>query len=178
MLSTISNISSVATVILFIFYFLGRILNIKVEEKPSTERLVRCTFTNPHNPETCLILGDSFNGEVIDTISLRKNSHEGFILYSSVAMEKVEVFSIDYKEFPFKTNETLCCNYKTSIPTGYGLLFQVELSEGFPEYKIVVTRCDYRKTEILISENNKNGILDIGNKTKHTFLSLLYYITK
>lgn len=117
-----------------------------VEKSPGSERLIRCTFDDPDNLESYSTYDNDFKNKIVSSICLTEKSYEGCILFSSVPIKKVEVFPVCSRYKIFKKNAKPYCKYNKPISPGYGILFQVGLPEGMPQYKAVITRFDYRKT--------------------------------
>jgi len=166
-LNIIANISSIATIILFIFYFVGRIIIILKEIKLVCEK-IELFITNDD---------EIFNKyKIVDDISLDDDCIEYMIITPcDKSYNWIKVFKYDDTELKKKT-----CKYyrKDILNKGHSIKINANIAETIPKYLVQFERSDYIVGEMIIAHNGKNGIQEEMIKCNHTIKSILYYILK
>jgi hypothetical protein len=163
----ISEISSIATLILFGLYFIGRILTMHVERNIRNIRVESYYKDMPFD-----------NYDIVDEEMIDECDYEGIIITPLSDLNYIRIVKCIWNEKKGKLIEgKVIYEYKNLI-TDYSLLVKIALPCGMPTYKLYFQRCDYMKGEMYIAENGKNGILSEGLKMKHTIKSRIYYIVR
>ncbi|MFD3261368.1 hypothetical protein ACE3MQ_22495 [Paenibacillus lentus] len=162
LISTISFISSISTLILFIAYIFGRLYMIK-----------KVQFTLPVNIDL------SYQGEieglkVVNEYDLGANNSETIYLYSSEPLRWIKIYEYDYEN---SENGTLVIQHDL-LKDGYAIKINTYLPCGVPNYILEYQRFDYIQGQMLIGENGKNGVLEEHLSTKYTLRSYFYYLVK
>lgn len=164
-------ISSVATLVLFVFYFIGRFWAIKkrstlmledfeLENIPNTTEL-------ENNADYYYELDGSRYGEIIS-------------MHSKQPLLWVKVFSPVYDENGHsisakKVNEV--ASFDGIIPEGKPIYLKTDILEGFPRYKVVFRRFDYFIGSFEIACNGRVGGMSPLNYTlKPSIKGFLYYL--
>lgn len=164
MVDKISLFSSVATLILFVFYFIGRIITIV-----SVKRI--------WNDKVVLDEGNYEKYEVIDDVGVDENSNVRYgILLSKGGIRDLKVFNVacDQDNLPTKKGELLYTNSFLNIDQA--IAFCVETGDLFPTLIIEYTTFDYMKVRIEWRDNLKSGVFGEFIQPQHTLKSFCYYL--
>ena len=164
MIDKISFLSSVATLILFVFYFIGRIITIL-----STKRIWKDK----------VIIGNSDYSEyeVIDDVVL--GEHDGTrygILISKEGIRNLKVYSIDYDVKKLKMQKRKQLYFNPFINIDQAVAFEVETGELFFTLMIEYTTFDYMKVVLEWRDNLKSGVFGEFVRPRHTIKSFCYYL--
>jgi hypothetical protein len=166
MQNIIANIASIATIILFIFYFIGRFIIIKKEKNGIYEQ-IDLYITNSEN------IFKKY--KIVDEIVLDENSSEYMIITPT---EKMYNWIKIYK---YNGNELVkeeCLWSKDNLSKNHSIKIKAYIVERVPKYIIKFERSDYMTGEIFVVHNGKNVIQEEMIKCKHTLKSILYYVLK
>lgn len=164
----IGDISSIATLVLFVFYFLGRFWTMYKNMKFQTE-----------------ILGIDMKGiGNVDNPDFDLNGLEIVKLKSSENLSYVEVWECNYveKKGAYRLIKTIKkCSRKMNIPKGKELLIKCTVPEGIPTHMVVFERFDGLRGSFAIGYDGRqegNGVIAIDYRTQITFKALMYNILK
>jgi hypothetical protein len=167
----LSDIASIATLILFIFYFLGRTWTIQ------KEKILMCESFDFENVE--------YDGE---PEADRENYYDlnggGEIvsIISQVPILWFHVIAIDYdREFRDVTplNKKPIVAHEEPIRANCPIYLRTEIPEGFPAFKICFQRFDYAIVTFCMGYNGRfGGMSPVQYKITHTLKSFLYYMLK
>lgn len=164
MFNIIGNIASIATIILFVFYFIGRFWIILLEKEKIYEKVDVFYDQNKLNKY-----------EIVERYPLEKDSNTFIIITPT---ERAYNFFKIY-EYDDNLNTKKCIYEKHDrIYPGSSILINADLQECITKYVINFERNDYMIGEMDLSSNRKNGVQEELIKCKHTWKSLLYYIVK
>lgn len=157
----ISAIASIATLILFIFYFIGRIWTLSKEQQFATERF-RVTPTKEsveHN--------DDFDFGGAATIEV-------------VSLMAYKYFAVTPVEYDIDTNNVKKVGVpitKYNIQANRPLYIVIDIPEIIPQYIVEFQRYDGIKGSFYILESGRTGeIVAWGYNLKHTASSISYYL--
>ncbi len=168
---SLSDIASVATLILFIFYFLGRAWTITKEKI-----LMRESFDLENTKFDDEFTEDRENYYDID------GTGEIISITSEIPILWLEVVPIKYNEdwvdiTPKRA--TPIVDLKGPIKSNCPIFLRMDIPEGFPAYKIRFCRFDYMVVSFDIGYNGRFGGMAPWNyKISHTVRSYLYYLLK
>lgn len=165
-METIANIASIMTIILFIFYFLGRIIII-IQEKERLYEQIDLYFTNNNNV---------FNKfKIVDEYILDEECNEYIII--TPCEKSYNWFKI--YEYNDNSNKKVCkYTRKKLLNSGHSLMITAYFAECIPNYIIEFERSDFIVGTLELVDNGKNGVQEELIKCKHTWKSILYYIFK
>lgn len=166
-------LSSIATLILFCFYFIGRIITIL-----SVKRIWRDK----------VIMGDSNYSqyEIVDAVYNDASTESKIygILLSREGMRKIRVYKAyndgdnqflqKKSRFHAKEKESLLSLDFLNIDQA--IAFTIEPGELYPSLIIEYTSFDYMKIRMEWRDNLKNGVYSELVKPVHTVNSFLYYL--
>ena len=170
MQNIIANIASIATIILFIFYFIGRFIIIKKEKSGIYEQIDLYT-TNTEN------IFKKY--KMVDEIVLDENPSEYMIITPTEKMYNwIKIYKYKYKYNGNELVKEKCLWSKENLYKNHSIKIKTYVVEGIPKYIIKFERSDYMIGEIFVVHNGKNGIQEEMIKCKHTLKSILYYILK
>ncbi|HAT4166096.1 TPA: hypothetical protein ACOTHO_002425 [Clostridium perfringens] len=166
MMGLVSYLSSVATLILFILYFIGRIWVINRNKK---------------------LLLENFELEYLENDDLeRKNQYNlgGSELITISSTQGINWLKIYRVKFDSKKNKMVIVDknpviYHKFLNVNEKLYIKDNIPCGIPMYRIEYERLDYIQGEFDISLDGKYGGLFMDDfKSKLTIKSYLYYICK
>ena len=160
----IALFSSIATLILFIFYFVGRVITIISVKRIWKDKVITG-------------VRDYREYEVIDDIVVDENSNERYgILLSKEGIRDLKVYDVvcDRDNLLIKKGKEVYTN--SFINIDHAIAFCVETGELFPRLIIEYTTFDYMKVRIEWRDNLKSGVFGEFVKPKHTLKSFCYYL--
>ena len=169
----LGDIASIATLVLFLFYFAGRAWAIEKEKTLMRESFaLKQTELDGFIPDDCEIyyaLEDGPYGEIIEI------SSEVPILWFHVIPIKYDSSFADIT--PKNTKPVV--THTSPIRANFPIYLKTDIPDGFPTYKICFLRYDYMKVTFNISYNGKcGGMTPTDYKISPTFRGLLYYLLK
>lgn len=167
----LGNVASVATLILFVFYFLGRIWTISKEKALMRETFgfENIEFDNELTEDRENYYDINGGGEIISITS------EVPILWMQVIPIKYDKNLIDITSK--KTPPII--DHREPIKSNCPIFFRTNIPEGFPTYKIRFCRFDYVIVSFDIGYNGRlGGMTPVNYQISHTLRSYLYYLLK
>jgi hypothetical protein len=170
----LGGISAVATLILFVIYFVGRCIVIGIEKKVCYDEVAYISAKDSR----CYNIVDQ-----IDTVSSNGDDETNasiklFVLTSRQGIRNIETFKICYDDGFKRIAKLLKVASCDFLNVGQSFAIKVFVPEIFPEYRIVFHTQDFKKVTLDISDNLKSGVVSEMLRPKHTFKSILYYLFK
>lgn len=164
----LSNAASIATLVLFAIYFIGRFITIfRMQELEPIDLIL--TDTNFDQTDYQIVeeyLGYSYEeGEVYPVLILR----------SVAGIRSLVLYQYQYDSDFNVIGKKEISNRKKLINIGQSVVFYTYLPELEPIYEIEYETMDYRKIKFPIVDNMKNGVLTESMVPTHTVKSVLYY---
>ena len=162
----IGNIASIATLILFVFYFIGRIITI-VRKRDVFEddlRMMDSEF-------------DESKFDIVETFDLEDEPYNTFILTTKQGIYDLAVYEIlyDHESNCIGRKELENCSYKF-LNIDQSLAFRVTSPEIFTTYEVEYYTPDYKRVTIKLWDNPKNGVLSESAKPQNTFKSIMFHL--
>lgn len=161
----LGDVASVATLVLFVIYFLGRLITIINEESICYDTISYVS------DDVCNI------SDIIDTFETDSDGYiTAIVLTSKQGINDIKVYELFYDK---ELNEIK--NRKTVVATcdflnvGQSFAIKTQIPEIIPRYRIEYITHDFRKVEFDILDNMKNGVVSEMIRPKHTLKSVLYY---
>lgn len=164
LIETISFFSSVVTLLLFLFYLIGRYLLVRKVETFITESIDVVYTSNAENQKN----------NIVDVIELGEDNSETVYLSSIEPMRYIKFYKYDFIN---GDKGEFIVEYP-NLKNGQVLEINTYLPGGIPNYILEYQRFDYVKGKLILGENGKNGLLVENLELKHTVKSLLYYLVK
>ena len=162
----LGNIASVATLILFVFYFIGRIITIVRNRYVFTDEL--------------RMMGAGFDNkefDIVEVFDLEKEAYNTFILTSRQGIYDLAVYRILYdSDFNQIGRKRLEKSTYSFLNIGQSLAFRVTSPEIFTTYEVEYYTPDYKRVTIALWDNPKNGVLSESAKPKNTFKSVMFHL--
>lgn len=163
----LGDLASIATLILFVIYFIGRFITIFIEKQIKYESIdIYDTEKNIKENEKIVEefkCDDKYFNILI--IKPTEKSFKWFRIYENIYDDK--------NNFVTKKEKIYECN---NIYNGHAIRVDAELAETFPRYTIEFKRSDYMIGKLNLSGNFKNGVQEEFLKYNHTFMSVIYYL--
>lgn len=162
----IGNIASIATLILFIIYFIGRIMSLIIEKKMVFER-VDTYFREEDIPHNLKIV-DEYRCECADEILIitpHEKSYKWLAIYECKFNEKTNKLEKGKELERFK-----------NILNDTSVRIDTIISCGIPSYMIEFERTDFTRGILALYCNNKNGVQEELIESHHTWKSVIYYL--
>ena len=163
----LGDIASIATLVLFFIYFIGRIITIAIEKNIKYES-VYVYFNENQIPK---------NIKIIDEYKCSDDSKEILIITPTTkSYNNVKIYECEYNEKNNKLEKTKKLCDIGRIYNDNSIRIDTILSCGITRYIIEFERCDYMKVKLISVYNGKNGIQEELLEFKHTFKSIIYYL--
>ncbi len=165
----LGDIASIATLILFVIYFIGRVISIIIERNIKFESID--IYCSEKDISKSLKIVDEFrcceNISEILIITPQTKSYNWIAIYKCKYDEK--------KNQLVKTKQL----YKTNrIYNDTSFRVDTIISCAIPQYVLEFERSDYMKGKLYLQHNGKNGIEEEMLEFKHTLRSIIYYLFK
>ena len=163
MWNDIANMSAIATLILFIFYFLGRLWCIRVEKKDLYEKIiVRGVDLKDNDLNIEYVNGD----EIIEIISQKY-------------LNWIKVYAAEYVEGKVKKASKKPIVQVKDVNRNTPRYFGFCIPEGIPNTIIEYQRSDYVKGTFVVVFDVRGCVYTAENfQIKTTLKSVLYYLLK
>ena len=160
----LGDIASIATLILFVFYFIGRTITIFTVRKINFESIdVSTGSLNVEDVEEVWYAGEDTPYSVLLT------STQGIFdikLYKKVCDSELNLIGYKLEE------------QKDFLNIGQVLEIRTVLPDIYATYILEYTMSDYRKVSFELVDNMRGGTFSSLAEPKHTWKSVLYYIFK
>ena len=164
----VNSIASIATLILFVIYFIGKIIII-FNIKPILKDIII------HNPKAEYI--SKYN--IIDEVSHKDGKVQGLVI-SKEGIQHIKVFSaidvIDENGNFIDKQKGKLIYSKDFLNIDEAIAIYVEPGELFPNAYIEYETIDYRKVIYEWRYNLKSGVPSEFIRPKHTIKSFFYYL--
>lgn len=162
----LGDIASIATLILFVFYFVGRILTMLRTESLYMDELIEETSDF-----------DRKNYNIIEDFILEEDGYNSIILTSKQGIYSLSIFKINYDENLNKLEHTKVDGIDF-VNIGCSVNIQLTIPELVTTYEMEYYTHDFKKVTVELWSNLKNGFITESAKPKHTFKSWCYYLFK
>ncbi len=163
-------LASIATILLFFVYFLGRIITICSVKKILKERFIMDVDYNS--------LGDY---DIVDEVECCQpdmvSNYIGIIL-STEGMRNIKVYSVKGNSDGLMMLKDKMIYNRDFLNIGQALAVHQETGDLFPTLIIEYETIDYMKVTIEWRDNLKNGVFSEEIYPKHTLKSFLYYLCR
>ena len=160
----IADLASIATLILFAIYFIGRIITIFNNEK---------LYTDLITIESKDFYSDSM--QIVEEWNLEGDSYNKVFLTTTEGIRDIQLFEYQYDSEMNKIGETLI-KEKKFLNVGHTLEIQTTIPETCAKYKLVYTTQDFKQVTYVMLSNMKNGVTSELVKPLHTTKSVMYYL--
>ncbi len=164
LINSIGNISSIATLLLFLIYFIGRITTIILEKNFIYE------FIDVYRGDDLLNIYEKY--KIIDEYLVGKDSDETLIITPEKGLNWIKAYEYN----PHNKKKGKIIFEHDCLPSNLSIKIDTYLTCGMPRYILEFERYDFLRGEYYLAENNKDGIASI--KMRHTWKSILYSIVK
>lgn len=164
----LSNIASVATLILFVIYFVGRIITIIRTRDlfPDDLKIIR-GYCNHGN----------LSLNIVESFALEEGPCDSFVLTSKNGIYDLSVYKLLYNEnYEYMGEKAVNkCKYHF-LNIGQSIEFRVASPEMLPWYEVEYYTPDYKKVRFSLCDNLKNGVMSEKVKPQNTWKSVLYHL--
>lgn len=162
----LGNIASIATLILFVIYFIGRIISLIIEKKVLYEN-INIYINEEDIPNNFKIIDEyrcKFREEIL-IITPHEKSYNWLTIYECKYNEKTNKLEKikELEKFERIMNDT-------------SIRIDTILTCGIPLYIIEFERSDYIKGNLVLQSNGKNGVQEEMVDLHHTWKSVIYYL--
>ena len=162
----LGNIASIVTLILFVIYFIGRIISLIIEKKVIYEKID--IYIEEDDIPKNLKISDEYRCE-----------HEGEILIITPYEKSynwLAIYECKYDEKNNKLEKVKELEKFEKIMNNTSIKIDTMLTCGNPLYMIEFERSDFIKGTLVLQSNGKNGIQEEILKFHHTWKSVIYYL--
>lgn len=165
---TLGDIASVATLVLFVIYFIGRTITI-----------VRNRSVFPDEIKMELFQFDRSGLDIVERFYLEQEPDNAIILTSEQGIYDLSIYKKEYDEKGMcigkKRLKECKCDF---VNKGQSVEFDLTVPEIFAMYEVQYYTPDYRKVTIELFCNLKDGVMSEIAKPKNTLVSKLYHLVK
>lgn len=162
----LGDIASVATLILFVFYFAGRIITtLRTQSLYMDELIEEVPDFNRQN----------YN--IIEDFILEEAGYNSIILTSKQGIYSLSIFEINYDENLNRIGRTRVGGIDF-VNIGCSVNIQLTIPELITTHEMEYYTHDFKKVTVELWSNLKNGVITESAKPKHTFKSWCYYLFK
>lgn len=157
----IGFVSSLITVMLFIFFIVSKLIIINTMKETIYE-------------EAEVLYLDKKEGlKIIEEYDLGDDNSEKVYIYSSKFLRSIKIYEYDICKLKKKGKPIKIYN---NLRSGLAIQINTYLPCGMPKYVVEYIREDYMKGTLALGENGRSGVLSELINIKHTFKSFIYYI--
>lgn len=170
---TLADAATMATLILFVIYFIGRIITVRMEKNMFYDEIV---FTS----SDCI---ENKRYDIIDEISTENLNNESseyetiVIITSRQGIRNLKIEKMFYddelNEIKSKRETVGECKF---LNIGQSFAIRTFIPELIPRYRIEYETQDFRKVSFELLDNFKSGIISETVVVKHTLKSIIYYL--
>lgn len=164
-MNLLGDCASVLTIVLFVFYIIGRIIRICIEGKYIHEKIIWCRSDEPDIDRKYIIK---------ENICLDPKSKFGFVIMpKNSAIKNIKIY-----EFNNEENKKGKCivDEDVFLNEGYGIFVQTDNPELLVNYYMEFKRTDGMTCKFKIRSNTKNGVNEELIECHHNISSVLYYL--
>lgn len=162
----ISNISSIVTCTLFVFYIIGHIWKVLVTKNTRYEKFK--------------ILPYNSNSNIDDNVVIIDDVGEEFSISSIYGIRNIEVYKVAYELNDSGSTSLVFKELKSTyknLNINDTLYVRCDLGECIPTTQITIERMDYTKVTFELYSSGKTGNILVSNYNfKMTIQSLIYYL--
>lgn len=162
----LGNIASIATLILFVIYFIGRIISLIIEKKMIYEKVD--LYVNEDELPKDIKIVDEYECEYCDNILIITPYEKSY--------NWLTINECKYDEKNNKLVKTKQLEKFEKIINNTSIRIDATITCGIPLYIIEFERADYIKGILILQSNGKNGVQEEMVKIKHTWKSVIYYL--
>ena len=168
----LGDIASIATLILFVIYFIGRAITIGIEKNLCTEKISFEADQDIYNRYD--IVEEVSTGDAPDSDA---DMRATIILTSTQGIWNIKIYQIAYDDdFNEIKKISKCIEAYDFLNIGQSYVIKTFVPEIIPRYRIEYRTQDMKKVTFDIAENLKNGVISELLVPKHTVKSLVYYL--
>lgn len=164
----ISNISSIVTCTLFVFYIIGHIWKVIVTKNTRYEKFKILPYNLNSN------IDDNDNVVIIDDVG------EEFSISSTYGIRNIEIYKVAYELSDNGSTSLVSKELKSTykdLNINDTLYVRCDLGECILTTQITIERMDYTKVTFELYSSGKTGNILVSNyKFKMTMRSLIYYL--
>ena len=164
----LGDIASIATLVLFVFYFVGRAIAIVRNRNVFLDdiRIEHSDF-------------DQSKLDIVECFKLEPNPYNAFVLTSEQGIYDLSVYQILYDEDCHRTGRKKVEGFTYDfLNKGQSLAFFLTSPELFVTYEVEYYTQDYKKVTISLWDNPKNGVMSESAIPQNTFKSVMYNLVK
>ena len=162
----LGDIASVATLILFAFYFIGRAITIF---------RFRGVFPDEIRMEAADF--EKSGEQIVESYFLEENPRNAFVLTARQGIYDLSVYRILYDDsFHFTGRQKLEGMAYPFLNLGQSVEFLCTSPELLPEFEVVYYTPDYKKVTVTLWDNPKNGVMSESARPQNTLWSVLFHL--
>lgn len=157
----LGDIASIATLVLFVLYFVGRLLTIIMVKPLWNEKIVNKDYTE----------------DVVDTFTF-EDSKYGMAITTSSLIRDFRIYEIDFNLKNGRYCKKKLLFEKEILRSGQYLVIDADMPDCIPKLLIEYKTFEYMKVNLLWRDNPKNGVMSECPTVKHTIKSILYFLCR
>lgn len=158
----LGDIASIATLLLFVIYFIGRIITIIMVKPIWNDKIVDCDSAT----------------DIVDEYKIDETGCKT-ALTTTNGIRNVKIYSVEFdpEEGVIYSSKKLLYE-KEFLNVGQSIVIHADLSDCIPQIIVEYETIEYMKVTIHWVDNCKNGVMSEIPTMKHTLKSILYYLCK
>ena len=162
----LGNIASIATLILFVIYFIGRIISLIIEKKVIYENID--IYANADEMPKDIKIVDEYRCKYYNEILIITPYEKSY--------NWLAIYECEYNKKTNKLEKVKELEKFEKIINNTSIRVDATITCGIPLYMIEFERADYIRGTLILQSNGKNGVQEEMIKLKHTWKSIIYYI--
>ncbi len=162
--NVISDSASVATLILFVIYFVGRVITIVKQRNIYNDRL-----------EILLANDEQVENNIVEDFYLEDNPYNVFIITSVQGIWELKIYRNQLDE-NFNTQGQEKVAERSFLNMGQSVAIHLTIPEMISSFCVEYITCDFKKVHLELVYNMKSGVLSEIVRPSHTWKSILYYL--
>lgn len=166
----ISFFSSIATLILFLFYFIGRIITVLSVQRMWKDKV----YLYPNKESNYGIVDDIF----YDDYSYEHEDIVYGILVSKEGIRDIKIYNVKVNSDGLYIDKGELLYKRDFLNIDEAIAFHIEPGELYPTLIVEYVSFDFMKIRFEWRDNLKNGVFSEMVEPKHSIKSFLYYLLR
>ena len=169
-----SDIASGATLVLFVIYFIGRIITIVIEKEMQYDEI---SYEK-------MKYGFSKSYDIVDQLTItepdpNEENYNCVVLTSKQGIRNIKIYSLeyDYENLEQKPKQGQLIGEYKFLNIGQSYAIYVNVNEMFAAHRIVYETHDLKQVTFdIVDKDMVNGVASFLSQPKHTWKSRMYYM--
>lgn len=160
----LSDVASIATLILFIIYFVGRIITIMKQRDIYYDQL-----------EILLADDNKYDHHFVEEFHLDDDPYNNFVITSAQGIWGLKIYQYQLDDNYQVLGKSMVATYPF-LNINHRVAIYLTVPELIPRYCVEYTTADFKRVTFDLKDNMKSSVLSEIARPKHTWRSVLYYL--